>query len=312
MNYIAVMPESPIEKIDQKYPEPAAVVLVFNAHDEVLLVKDAGVADVWTLPSGHVEVEETVEQAAVRELAEETGLQIMDLEFITWHDALRPGLKRNNKHLVFFLFAAKCVPGEVRLQDDELSEYLWITPEKALAELTLEPRIIKNIQAYLENRKSLADAKQCAEYKHSWQRALADYQNLQKETAARRAEWASMSEQQIVEEFIPVYDNFKKAFGVKEQGAWSKEPSFAEATAGRQDSWVRGIEYIKKQFSDVLKNHGVEEIKTVGQKFDPQFHEAVGEESADGHEAGSIVKEIDGGYTMAGRVIKVAKVIIAK
>ena len=142
---------------------------------------------------------------------------------------------------------------------------------------------------------------QCEEFKRNWQRALADYQNLQKETAARRAQWASMSEQQILEEFIPVYDNFKKAFN-----------GLPTTDYGLLAGWVKGIEYIKKQFSDVLQAHGVEEIKAVGEKFDPQFHEAVGEETADGHEAGSIVKEVDGGYSMAGRVIKVAKVVIAK
>ena len=67
-----------------------------------------------------------------------------------------------------------------------------------------------------------------------------------------------------------------------------------------------------KQFGDVLKAHNVEDIKTVGEKFDPKFHESVGEEGAEGQEAGAIVREVDGGYVMGGSVIKVAKVIIAK
>ncbi len=140
------------------------------------------------------------------------------------------------------------------------------------------------------------------EYKTNWQRATADYQNLQKETATRRAEWASLSEQTILEEFIPVYDNFKKAFASKEQGTWNKE----------QESWVTGIGYIKKQFGDVLKNYQVEEIKTVGEKLDTRLHESVGEEEVEGKEPATIIKEVDGGYTMKGRVMKVAKVIIAK
>ncbi|KKU11761.1 MAG: Protein GrpE [Parcubacteria group bacterium GW2011_GWC2_45_7] len=75
--------------------------------------------------------------------------------------------------------------------------------------------------------------KQCAEYKLGWQRAVADYQNLQKEIASRRAELVSMSEQQILEEFIPVYDNFKKAFSLK------------PASEGKQtQSWINGIGFI--------------------------------------------------------------------
>jgi molecular chaperone GrpE len=140
------------------------------------------------------------------------------------------------------------------------------------------------------------------EYKQNWQRALADYQNLQKEVASRRAELVSMSEQQILEEFIPVYDNFKSAFRSKDNLEWSKE----------QNNWVTGIQYIMKQFGDVLKAHNVEEIKTAGEKFDPKFHEAVGEEEDEKFESGSVIRELQSGYVMGGRVVKTAKVIIAK
>jgi molecular chaperone GrpE len=140
------------------------------------------------------------------------------------------------------------------------------------------------------------------EYKQNWQRALADYQNLQKETAARRSELVSMSEQQILEEFIPVYDNFKSAFRSKDRLEWNKE----------QNNWVIGIQYIMKQFGDVLKAHNVEEIKTAGEKFDPKMHEAVSEEENQDVKNGMIVREAEGGYVMGGRVIKTAKVVIAK
>ena len=135
------------------------------------------------------------------------------------------------------------------------------------------------------------------EYKEGWQRALADYKNLQSEIEKRRGEWVKMSELQILEEFIPVYDNFKKAFAHVGNGG---------------DSWSVGIEYIKKQFGEILRAHGVEEIKTVGEKFDPNLHEAMGEEVDDDKAQGTIIKEVDGGYKMGNRVIKAAKVIISK
>lgn len=139
-------------------------------------------------------------------------------------------------------------------------------------------------------------------FKISWQRALADYQNLQKETATRRAEWVQMSEQQILEDFIPVYDNFKKAF--------AHHPEISEDMK-QVKNWIDGIGYIMRQFEEVLKAHNVAEIKTVGEQFNPQFHEAVSEEEG-GKKPGEILKEIDGGYKMGTRVIKVAKVIISK
>lgn len=139
----------------------------------------------------------------------------------------------------------------------------------------------------------------CEEYKSGWQRAQADYLNLQKEITAKRSEWAAWSEWQILEEFIPVYDNFQKAFYHQE----SRNDT-------EWESWAKGIEYIMKQFGDVLKLHGIEEIETVGKKFDPAFHEVLGEEESD-KEAGMIVREVDGGYKKGEKVLKVAKVIVA-
>jgi len=140
---------------------------------------------------------------------------------------------------------------------------------------------------------------QLEEYKTGWQRAQADYQNLQKQMEEKRSELVQYSKLQIIEEFIPVYDNFKKAFAVE-----------LSDVGNGVGNWKKGIEYIMKQFGDVLKNHGIEEIETVGEMFDPNKHEAVSEEEGD--ESGKIVKEIDAGYTIGKKVIKVAKVIIVK
>lgn len=142
---------------------------------------------------------------------------------------------------------------------------------------------------------------ECAEYKFGWQRALADYKNLQTEIEKRRGEWAQMSEMQVLEDFLPVYENLKLAYGLR-----------ATDYSPEQHKWVDGIKHIMKQFGDVLKAHGLEEIKTIGEQLDLKFHEAVGEEVVDGVEAGRIVKEVETGYVMSGRVVKVAKVIVAK
>jgi molecular chaperone GrpE len=158
------------------------------------------------------------------------------------------------------------------------------------AEESLKPDQCENC----EGLKTQAD-----EHKVNWQRALADYRNLQKETAIMRSQWAQMSEEQILRDFIPVYENFKLAFRLQTSD-FSPE----------QRKWADGIQYIMKQFGDVLKSYNVQEIKTVGEKFDPCWHEAVSEE--EGGEAGVILKEVEGGYKMGDKVIKPARVIISK
>jgi len=135
-----------------------------------------------------------------------------------------------------------------------------------------------------------------------WQRAVADYQNLMKETDKRRGEWADYARQMILEEFIPVYDHLKLA--THEESRIMNHESCGESR------WLEGVKHVKKQFADILKNHGVEEIKTVGEKFNPALHEAMGDE--EGKKPGVIVKEVSGGYKMGERVIRAAKVIVSK
>ncbi len=145
-----------------------------------------------------------------------------------------------------------------------------------------------------------ADCKNCEEYKLGWQRATADYQNLVRETAKQKGEWMQMIKGNILEDFIPVYDNFKKAFA-------------HEATDVKQfENWKKGIEYIMKQFGDIIKQNGVEEIKTVGEVFDARVHEIVGEEEKEGAKEHEIIREVESGYKSADKVLKVAKVIVAK
>ncbi|OGH91652.1 MAG: nucleotide exchange factor GrpE, partial [Candidatus Magasanikbacteria bacterium RIFOXYC2_FULL_39_8] len=99
------------------------------------------------------------------------------------------------------------------------------------------------------------------EYRAGWQRAHADYQNLVREMDTKKHEWLDWSKQQILEDFIPVYDNFKKAFAM--------DINNGDDGDAKWGNWKKGIGFIMKQFEDVLKGHGVEEIKTVGEQFNP-------------------------------------------
>ncbi|MEK7625072.1 MAG: nucleotide exchange factor GrpE [Patescibacteria group bacterium] len=161
----------------------------------------------------------------------------------------------------------------------------------------------ENIDKIDEVEPALSPLAKCeaeaAECKAGWQRAVADYKNLQREVLSRQGEWAQLSERKILEEFIPVYDHLKLSL----QGTSSKDQ-------GKSDPWIEGVKYVLKQFADILKSHGVEEIKTAGETFDPRFHESAGEE--EGGEAGKILREVSGGYKMGERVIKPARVIISK
>lgn len=268
-------------------------VFVQNEKDEVLFVRMPKWGDTWGIPGGHVDRGETLEAGALRELQEETGLEAESAEYVGYTEMIDPKDFHKPKHFVSFQFRV-FVKGrpELRLEEREIVAYRWMTLEDARKQDDLNSIMIETLRRM--SAESLREDH--TDYKDKWMRAQADYQNLQKEIAAKRAEWAAWSEWQVLEEFMPVYDHFKKAF----------------VAHGRpEDGWAKGIEYIMKQFEDVLKLHGIEQIETVGKKFNPALHEVLGEEESD-KEAGMIVKELDGGYKKGEKVLKVAKVIVAK
>lgn len=290
---------------NQEYPIVAVGPLIYNAQGEILLVKGPKFGDFWTIPGGKVDLGETVEQALRREIQEEIGVELGKVEFVQYQDAINPPAYHVPKHFIFIDFFAEIKNGEPQISD-EITDFIWVDSQKALDEYKLAPDVAQLIKKYIsKNTKPevVVEIKN-EDYKANWQRALADYQNLQKEIAARRSEWVQMSEQQILEEFIPVYDNFKKAYLHK--------PEIIGDDAQKFKQWSDGIGYIQKQFADILKAHSVVEIKTIGENFDPKFYESVGEEELEGKQHGFIIREVEGGYKMGERVIKVAKVIIAK
>jgi len=137
------------------------------------------------------------------------------------------------------------------------------------------------------------------EYLNGWKRAKADYINLKKEFEKEKEDVVKFANARLVLGLIPVFDNFKRAFvSVPEEK--------------KDDEWLKGFENIKKQFEDFLKELGIEEIKTVGEKFDPEVHEAVSQGEDKDKDSETILEEASPGYQMHGRVIIPAKVVVNK
>jgi len=300
---------------------------IYNNDGKVFLMRSKKWSDKLVVPGGKVDYMEKMEDALKREVKEETNLEIDQLEFLGHVEFVDPpNFSGSMRHFIGLDYKARALNEEkVQVDGREGQEFMWLTPEEIIKRDDVEESCLETVKKhFIKTKKGLfgKGCKDCEkhkietdEYKAGWQRALADYKNLQNEISTRRSEWVQMSEIQILEEFIPVYENFKKAFYHHPE----VNPDNEEHKAFK--NWIDGIGYIMKQFNDILKNHGVEEIKTVGEKFDPQFHEAMGEahapesdDSVQGKnaEAGVIVKELEGGYKTKDRVIKVAKVIVSK
>lgn len=147
----------------------------------------------------------------------------------------------------------------------------------------------KPLQIKLQKlKKQLED---CCEEKEKyligWQRAQADLINYRHRQEEQMGEWQKLMNEKIIVDLLPILDTM-------DRGAETE-----------------GIRLAREQFWGVLKSYGLKEIKTLGEKFNPNFHEALAANAGDG-EDGKITEEFQKGYVLNNRVIRVAKVKINK
>ena len=116
---------------EQQYPEPTVGIFIFNQDGEVLLLESHKWPGAYVVPGGHVELGERLEEAAVREAREETGLDIYDLEFINFQQFIYDPAFWKHRHFIFCDFAAKSTGTDVSL-NDEAQKFIWAKPEQAL------------------------------------------------------------------------------------------------------------------------------------------------------------------------------------
>jgi len=137
------------------------------------------------------------------------------------------------------------------------------------------------------------------DYLAGWQRARADFINYKKEEQERFGVFFEMELGEIILKFLEIYDNFEKA-------KKSVPPDL------KDNLYIKGFFQIQQSFWKILEGFGVERIKTEGERFDPNWHEAVESFSAKDVKEGFIVEELQPGYKLKGRLLKAAKVKVAQ
>jgi molecular chaperone GrpE len=149
-----------------------------------------------------------------------------------------------------------------------------------------------------ELKKDLEEAKaKCEEYLNGWKRERADFLNYKKDEMARSEDLAKYANEEIILKIIPILDNIYLA-----------ESHVPEEL--KDHAWIDGFNQIKNQLTDFLSKEGIEPIETIGKEFDPSLMESVG--YIDSEEKDVIAEEVQRGYTMNGKLIRVAKVKISK
>ncbi len=153
---------------------------------------------------------------------------------------------------------------------------------------------IKKLQ---ERIKELEKEKQ--EYLDGWQRARADYANLQKVTEEDKKRFKVIFAEKFIEDLLPVVDSFSMAMANKE--VWEKVDA----------SWRTGVEYIYNQLMSALEAHDLSVFGKEGDLFDPALHEAISEEETDDKSKDhKVAKVTQKGFMLGESILRPARVTV--
>ena len=120
-------------------------------------------------------------------------------------------------------------------------------------------------------------------------RLQADFENFRRRTSKEREELANVVTQDLLKSMLPILDNFDRAMAAEQKD---------------NESFQKGVEMIYTQLHETLKNAGLELIDTAGQKFDPNFHQAVMRVENPDLDDDTIAQELQKGYIVKGKVIR--------
>lgn len=148
-------------------------------------------------------------------------------------------------------------------------------------------------------RQELEQAKKQADENYQrYVRTQADFDNFRKRTQKEREEFAQYASAKLLEQLLPVIDNFERAIAASKGGK-------------DYDALAKGVDMIFRQFVQVLESEGLKAMETVGQPFNPDYHQAVMQVESEEHEEGTIVEELQKGYTLKDRVLRPAMVKVS-
>jgi molecular chaperone GrpE len=168
--------------------------------------------------------------------------------------------------------------GEGDTFDDKVSDTTEMRDTESLAQLLAQEK--EKAEKYLAN----------------WQRTEADFRNYKTREEQGKKDMVNWANSTLVCDILPVLDSFDRAF----EGI---------APSGKGLSWITGFKQIQKMLLDVLGNHGLTEVKCVGETFDPSRHEAVVQR--DGAE-GMVLDEVRKGYMIKDRLVRAPQVVVGK
>ena len=153
------------------------------------------------------------------------------------------------------------------------------------------------------SRKSPAPPAAPAPCEDAWQdryvRLQADFDNYRRHAEAERTRLTALGTEAALADLLPLVDHLDRGLH------WAREH-------GADPAVVEGLLLVQKEFYKVLEKHGITRMTALGETFDPELHEAVSVIARAGAEEGEVVEELQAGFSREGKVLRPARVVVAK
>ena len=169
-----------------------------------------------------------------------------------------------------------------------------------------EPLVTSLADADLETL--TAKAQKADEYLALAQRAKADFENYRKRAVRDAAAAQERGALKLAQALLPAIDNLDRALAHSDALVAGEEEG---AGGNGAASFVAGIKHVHADVIGALGNAGIERYSPEGEKFDPQYHEAVAQQPVEGTEPGVVVEVFQHGYRMGENVLRPARVVVA-
>lgn len=160
---------------------------------------------------------------------------------------------------------------------------------------------VEEIKEEVADLKEKIEEKKEEDFKEKYYYLAAEMQNMKKRFDREKENIVKYGSEKILSGLIEVVDNLDRTLD-----------ALKDETDDKVKNIVTGVDMVRTQFLDVLKENGLEVINAVGEEFDPNFHEALAQQPAEGKKDQEVLSEYQKGYILNGRLLRAAKVIVAK
>ena len=177
-------------------------------------------------------------------------------------------------------------------EEQEEEQEVQDLEEDAIVEEEKELDPLEELQQQLKKKDQ-----ELAEQKGYFLREKADLENFRKRLIKNKEDAVQYANQRLLKELVQINDNLDRAL---------------RASNTSLETFKEGVEMIQKQFTTFLKNQKVEQIEALGEPFNPSLHEVMTQQESEDHDENTVIQEYSKGYTLNGRILHSAKVVIAK